>query len=97
MITDLGIIILNTFRKVLVRKIQESKRPTQLSKFDQTLVVVMFYVIIVKRRYSYYPKLEHITSTLAELLMCQVLTSQSKSWSILCVGEGPDKPPSMPF
>ena len=33
---------------------------------------------------------EHITSALAELQMCQVLTSQGKSRSILRVGEGPD-------
>ena len=40
-------------RKVLVQKIQESERPAQLSMFDQMLVLVMSYVIIVKRRYSY--------------------------------------------
>ena len=31
----------NTLRKVLVQKIQESERPTQLSMFDQTVVLVM--------------------------------------------------------
>ena len=53
MITDLGRDILNTLRKVLVQKIRESKRPTQLFKFDQTLALVMSHAIIVKRCYRY--------------------------------------------
>ena len=53
MITDLDRDILNTLTKVLVQKIQESERPTQLSKFDQMLALVMSHAIIVKRRYRY--------------------------------------------
>ena len=53
MVTDLGRDVLNTLRKVLVQKIQEFERPTQLSMFDQMLALVMFRAIIGKRRYSY--------------------------------------------
>ena len=59
--------------------------------FEQMSALVMSCVITAKRHYSYYPKRDHIISALAVLQMCQVLTSQSKSWSILCVGEDPDK------
>ena len=70
MITDLGKNVLNTLRKVLVRKIRESERPTQLFKIDQTLALMMPFAIIVKRCYSYYPKHEYITRVIAELQMC---------------------------
>ena len=48
MITDLGRDILNTLRKVLVRKIQESERSTQLSKSGEMLALIISRAIILR-------------------------------------------------
>ena len=53
MITDLGRDILETVRKVLVLKIQDSERPTQLSMLEHMLALVMSHVAIAKRHYSH--------------------------------------------
>ena len=52
MTTDLGRDILNILAKVLVLKIRESERPTQLFKFNQMLALVIPHVVI-KRHYRY--------------------------------------------
>ena len=52
-IIDLSRDIWNTLRMVLVLKIQDSKRPTQLSMLEHTLALVMSHAATPKRHHSY--------------------------------------------